>query len=269
LDDIHCDRRRIEAGQGYAQLLEMGMTARDQAHEFLRLLERELIANLPPPRAMRQWIEKTVTESQTDHKRRHLRKPEFALLNGQVLPVLSKLLRSQPDCAQEADARRALLNEFHPSMQEISTHSPARTLKHPFSKVMGKNPREIYARWAGQTKKPALIQSWPDFALRRPFPHKVVFEGKYFPSGSLDNARVELVKDIYQAFFYRGLPIVPEGSKGRAAWDYDYGCLLAYDGSQAGSLRRAWTDLPAEVRSSFWSGANIYVMILGGNSEPV
>jgi hypothetical protein len=43
---------------------------------------------------------------------------------------------------------------------------------------------------------------------------------------------------------------------------------MRFHGSQGGTLRGAWTDLPAEVRSAFWRGANLYVMVIGGSNEP-
>jgi hypothetical protein len=73
-----------------------------------------------------------------------------------------------------------------------------------------------------------------------------------------------LVSDIYQAFFYRGLPRVDATKRGHPEWDYDYACLLAYDASPDGTLVAAWEALDSSVRQSFWDGANIYVMILRG-----
>ena len=67
--------------------------------------------------------------------------------------------------------------------------------------------------------------------------------------------------DIYQAFFYRGLPSLPAAKK-RPDWNYDYACLMAYDASTLGTLSSAWRDLPLQTRRSFWEGANVYVMIL-------
>jgi len=166
-----------------------------------------------------------------------------------------------------AEARRALLNENHPSLSQYSVDSPARTVRHPFTKSVGASPGEIYQRWADPTDKSALVQSCPDFALRTPFPHSVVFEGKYYSQGSPEHGRRELVRDIYQAFFYRGLPSVEETKRGRAGWAYDYAVLLAYDASPLGTLRRAWDALPAKVRDGFWAGANLYVMILGGTGR--
>jgi hypothetical protein len=109
-----------------------------------------------------------------------------------------------------------------------------------------------------------LAQSCPDFSLRDPFPHSILFEGKYFPRGSLEFAQRELVTDIYQAFFYRGLPRLA-ATKKRPEWNYDYACLMAYDASPKGTLAAAWTALDLQTRRGFWEGANVYVMILRGS----
>jgi hypothetical protein len=242
-------------------------SAKNEAYEFLRKLEDLLARQLPVAPEMESWVRHIVRETKGEHARRHLHNPEAAFLNQHVLPVLASLIRTDSSCASDTDAKRALLNEYHPSMPEISSHTPARTGKHPFTKLLGASAQEIYARWADASNASSLVQSCPDFALREPFPHKIVFEGKYFATGSSQYAQRELVANLYQAFFYRGLPYVPETPKGRAAWDYDYACLLAYDASPAGTLKHAWENLPTRVKQGFWTGANIYVMILGGQGR--
>jgi hypothetical protein len=242
-------------------------SAKDEAHKFLSNFEDLLARQLPAAPEMESWIRHIVRETKGGHARRHLHSPEAAFLNEHVLPLLAATIRNDPSCARDANAKRALLNEYHPSMPAISSHTPARTAKHKFTKLLGANGQEIYARWADADNSSSLVQSCPDFGLRDPFRHKIVFEGKYFASGSSQYAQRELVANIYQAFFYRGLPYVPETAKGRAAWDYDYACLLAYDASPAGTLRQAWENLPARVKRGFWDGANIYVMILGGQGR--
>jgi len=245
----------------------MTSSKKEEAHAFLSKFERLLAEQLPAAGEMESWIRRTVRETKGEHARRHLHGPEGAFLNGFVLPALAVAVRADPSCSTDVKVRWALLNEYHPSMPEISSHTPARTVKHPFTKILGANAREIYTRWVDEKNSSSLVQSCPDFALREPFPHKIVFEGKYFANGSSQYAQRSLVENLYQAFFYRGLPFVPETVRGRAAWDYDYACLLAYDASQTGSLRHAWEDLPVRVRHGFWTGANIYVMILGGQGR--
>ena len=65
-----------------------------------------------------------------------------------------------------------------------------------------------------------MTQSCPDFSLRDPFPHSILFEGKYFARDSLEFAQRELVTNIYQAFFYRGLPRLA-ATKRHPEWNYD------------------------------------------------
>ena len=242
-------------------------STKDEAHEFLSNFEDCLARQLPTAPAMESWIRHIVRETKGEHARRHLHSPEAAFLNEHVLPRLAATIRADPSCATDADAKRALLNEYHPSMPQISSHTPARTAKHPFTKLLGASAQEIYVRWADANNASSLVQSCPDFALREPFRHKIVFEGKYFSTGSSQFAQRELVANLYQAFFYRGLPYVPQTAKGRAAWDYDYACLLAYDASPTGTLKHAWDNLPTRVKNGFWAGANIYVMILGGQGR--
>jgi hypothetical protein len=43
--------------------------------------------------------------------------------------------------------------------------------------------------------------------------------------------------------------------------------MCTYDASPAGTLKQTWEALPARVRHGFWSGANIYVIILGGQGR--
>ena len=65
-----------------------------------------------------------------------------------------------------------------------------------------------------------------------------------------------LVAGIYEAMFYRGLPKEDDES----LWNYDYGCLVAYDASKSRALHAAWEAVTC--KSDFWMGGNIFVMIL-------
>jgi hypothetical protein len=257
-----CDLQ--EAPNKTTEETRVDVTTKDQALEFLKELERTLNRKLPGPTDMASWIRCTVTAAKTDDKQKHLRLPEAAFINGQALPVLFDLLQSHGKLSSE-QGPQALLNEYHRMMPKISRQSPIRSVRHPFQKIMGADPSEVYRRWTDPDKGGALTQSCPDFCLRDPFPHSIVFEGKYFPRGSLEFAQRQLVADIYQAFFYRGLPRLVATDK-HPEWNYDYACLLAYDASVAGTLTSAWTALDPRTRRSFWEGANVYVMILRGSS---
>lgn len=243
------------------------MTQKDDAFAFLTSVEAELNDVLKPTVETEAEIRTLNSASRTDNRRRHLRQPEAAFLNGYVIPALVRRMKAEG--LSDAQILEALLNEYYRNMLDISCMTPARTVKHPFSKVQSATATSIYESWLSAKNESALVQSCPDFALRSPFPHKIVFEGKYFGSGSQKHANAQLVKDIYQAFFYRGLPFVEARDKpARPAWDYDYACLVGFDASQEGTLKKAWLALPSRVRKAFWDGANIFVMILGGDDRP-
>jgi hypothetical protein len=239
-----------------------GLNRKQRAFQFLKSLE-DALETLPPPTEMDRWVRSQCTQAKGNDELRHLRNPEAAFLNGQVIPLVHRLISTYEEMDTDR-ATHALLNEYYRCMPTMSRNTPARLVRHPFTKVLSGSGTSIYSRWANDSGKFALVQSCPDFALQSPFPHKIVFEGKYFSRGSLKFARQELAVNIYQAFFYRGLPPVPDNGKGRA-WDYEYACLLAYDASPDSTLKRAWHEIPAAVRNGFWDGANIYVMVLGAD----
>jgi len=242
----------------------MDVTSKDQALEFLEKLEQTLNKKLPGPIEMELRIRQTVAAAKTDDSQKHLRLPEAAFLNGQAIPILFDMLQTEGLYTELA--RHALLNEYHRTMPEISCQSPIRWERHPFRKILGCSTSDIYRGWANPDQGHALTQSCPDFSLRDPFPHSILFEGKYFPRGSLEFAQRQLVALIYQAFFYRGLPRLAATGKHKTEWSYDYACLLAYDASPEGTLSSAWKGLDTRTQRSFWEGANVYVMILRGST---
>jgi hypothetical protein len=243
----------------------MDITSKGQALEFLKELEQTLNKKLPGRTEMELRIRRTVAAAKTDDNQTHLRGPEAAFLNGQAIPILFDML--QAGGLSMGQARRALLNENHRTMPEFSCQSPVRWEQHPFRKILRGSTRDIYQGWTNLDKGHGLAQSCPDFSLRDPFPHSILFEGKYFPRGSLEFAQRQLVELIYQAFFYRGLPGLAASKRLRhPEWSYDYACLLAYDASPTGTLSSAWKGLDARTQRSFWAGANVYVMILQGST---
>ena len=240
--------------------------AKDEALAFLRELERTLNDSLPGPAEMESWIRQTVAAAKNDDKQKHLRLPEAAFLNVKVLPVVFEMIQNHNGLSKD-QSRLALLNEYHRSMPEISCYSPMRWERHPFKKVVG-TATDIYRAWADPEKFHGLTRSSPDFSLRDPFPHSILFEGKYFSRRvvSVEYAQRQLVGLVYEAFFYLGLPRLAPTKK-HPEWGYDYACLLAYDASPQGTLRSAWTMLHPKVQRGFWEGANVYVMILRGTTE--
>jgi hypothetical protein len=232
---------------------------KQRAHDFVESLEKELTSNTPPPKEMRTAVRKIVADAQNDATRKHMRRTEDAFLNHYAVPIIYRHMQTV-DGIGKSQAVEALLSESYRHMPECS-QTPARTQRHPFTKIVGAKPSSIDAQWTG---KVPLIQACPDFAFREPFPFKIVFEGKYFETGGSVKANTELAMNIYQAFFYRGLPYVPSKGPSLPAWDYEFACLLAYDASDDGSLKKAWDGLETKVKRGFWDGANVYVMIVRG-----
>lgn len=235
------------------------MIKNKHAFEFLKDLEEYLNSSIPSSEVTPERIIDIVTKSKSN-KNSHKRFPEGALLNEYITPNINKYLIEK--CGLNSQqACDALLSESFRHLPSIASASPSRLEAHPFQKIVGVNPKDIIATWRGEMKTQSITRSCPDIALRNPSPYSVLFEGKYFSQGGSRAAETALVTDLYQAFFYLGLSKHPE-TKTHPAWDYEYSCLLAYDGSKELSLKQAWLDLDSTVKKAFWNGANIYVMIL-------
>jgi hypothetical protein len=230
------------------------------AYKFLSELQQELTDRLPVAAAMRASIRTIMAASKIEHSKKHLRQPEYVFLNHYAIPIISIAMQKVDGIGPE-EAQNSLLCEFYRNMPQYCRTTAARTVKSPFiKKYLEADALEIIQAW----KEGKLERGCPDFAFADPFPYKIVFEGKYFERGSSQKAAVELVTNVRQAFFYHALPYVSAGA-GRLAWDYDFSCLMACDASEDGSLYAAWNDLPKHVRSAFWEGANLYVMIIRAN----
>jgi hypothetical protein len=234
---------------------------KSEAQEFLESLEKKLNSEMPSPVEMRRCVHQVVTDSQGDPTRPHMRQPENAFLYDYAIPIIIQHMQTVNGIGPN-EAKRSLLSEFYRNMKDCCLQTPARTRGHPFTKMVGAKPADIVAQWTGKLGAP-LRQACPDFAFREPFPFRIVFEGKYFETGSAGRAKTELVICTYQAFYYRALPYVPP-RKSSPAWNYDFACLLVCDASKDGSLKAVWNSLKSEVRRGFWDGANVYVMILRG-----
>ena len=219
-------------------------------------------ARLPAPEVMREKIPEIVAEAKTDDSKKHMRQPEDAFLYKFAFPIVFEHIQTL-DGINVDKARKSLLSEYYRNMPQYCMASPARKQRHPFSKAFGASTDAVLSQWRGESFGSKLKQSCPDFALRAPFPFKVVFEGKYFSKGGSKKAGTELVTNVYQAFFYRGLPYDDEIKK-RPKWDYDYSCLFAYDASEEATLLNTWLSLDSDVKTGFWQGANLYVMIIRG-----
>ncbi len=156
------------------------------------------------------------------------------------------------------------MSESWRSQTDYTSGPALRPGAHPFRKIVGVSPQGIMQIWRGKGGLNALARnSCPDLALRDPAPHPTVFEAKYYTNPSVKTAEAELVRDIYQAFFYLVLPRLPKTDK-HSAWAYDFACVLAYDATASGVLLDTWKSLPRKVRAACWTGGNVYVMVLRG-----
>ena len=170
-------------------------------YEFFQQLESYLNAKIPSPGYMRDEITRIVAESK-ENTDTHMRFSEGAFLNKFITPNIHKFLTEETRLSA-AEACNALLSESFRNLPDIASASPARFNANPFQKSVGSKASEIMKAWRGDGRGSPVSRSAPDIALRSPY--KVIFEGKYFKSGGIKAAETELVKDLYQAFFYLGL----------------------------------------------------------------
>jgi hypothetical protein len=238
------------------------MDEKEKALRFLKKLETYLNSTIPSPERVQARIAEAMQAAKAAERKsteRHSTFAEGAFLNTFVLPKIHAFLKSELKLSP-GDAKQALLSESWQSQTEYTSGSPVRPGAHPFRKIVGLSPQHIMAMWRGKGGVPG--KSCPDLALRRPALHPTVFEAKYYTNPSVKTAEAELVRNLYQAFFYLALPRRPEMGK-YAAWEYDFACVLAYDATPSGVLLDRWKSLPRKVRDACWAG-NIYVMVLRG-----
>lgn len=238
------------------------MTDKAQAWDLLTRLHEYLDQALAAGPMMQATIDALLDQGQQDPAYKHLCSPEHAFNRALVVPTLHKFLVNVMSLSPD-QAREALRAEGYKNFPTLSADTPARSVGHPFDKNLIAQPHTLYQKWARLTARQPLTTSCPDFSFTAPQP--IVFEAKYFASGSRYQAEKELAADAYQAFFYQSLPAVSAAAK--RSWDYAYSCLLAFDASPDEVLKQAWEDLPTDVRAGFWDGANVYIMILRGNPD--
>jgi len=238
---------------------ESHVARKEEARKFLATLEGFLKEKIGPSSEVKAAIDDIARRAKASTTERHLAFPEGAFLNHYAAPLIHEFLVNRLNLTKES-ARIALLSESYRHQPKFASNSPASKERHPFTKSVGEDLDSIVTRWWKDGEGSAICQSCPDLAIGLPCPYKVVFEGKYFRHGSSAFAKHELIRDIYQCFFYLGLPRVPATGR-HAAWEYDYACLLAYDAS-GGNLKIAWQGIKDEVKMGMWKGANIYVIVL-------
>lgn len=235
---------------------------RKQAKTFLDSLEAGLQLRLRQAvRESGKAVSQAVIEIQKDaaaskdKAKAHLKQPEAAFLNSFVAPAINAELVAAG--YSSSGALELLLAESYNALTTIAGGPAARPVGFPFEKKMAVSARAIYDKWADPKKKQPFIQPYPDLAIRAPY--GIVFEGKYFRSGSLEYAERQLVTAIHETLFYLGVPEVEE--KGRI-WSYRYACLVAFDASPDGNLLKAWKAL-RKLHDQFWRSANLKVILIG------
>ena len=181
---------------------------RKQAHVFLTGLEGRLRTTLKEAERrdgmpVAKQIEAISLRAREETAKRHLKSPEAAFLNTWVAPALNEQLRAGG--LSESEARAALLAESYTALKSISGGPAARPVAFPFEKKMGVPAGDIYDRWAGRSGGQPFTQPYPDLAVRHES-YQIVFEGKYFRSGSLKYAERQLVAAIHESLFYLGVP---------------------------------------------------------------
>ena len=239
----------------------MDSNSKDLAFQFLRSLEHRLSQRLPAWLELHEAVPEIVAEAKMREDWGNKRQPEDAFLYHFAFPIVFEYLANEMALGRDK-ARESLLCEYHKFMPDLVSGTPTRPIRFgiPFGKEI-ESTESINTRWRNEAVTAKTQQPCPDFAIRAPSPHKVVFEGKYFSSGTLAAAENHLVQSSYQAFFYRSLPPSEANYQG-ISWEYDYACLLACDASEEGNLLEAWRTLDEGVRNDFWSGSSVYVMIV-------
>jgi hypothetical protein len=146
---------------------------REGARRFLRGLREHLNRSIPCPPQGSQEIEAVVKQAKVSEQDRAKRGFEGAFLNHFVAGPLHEYLMRGLGLNAE-DACSAFLSESYKSLPGIASGTPARSQKHPFTKVTRVSPRDVIARW--NTRNP-LTQSCPDMALRVPSPYTIFLRG--------------------------------------------------------------------------------------------
>ena len=126
---------------------------------------------------------------------------------------------------------------------------------HLFSKDLETAPKSVMEKWRSEG---LIYQAYPDLGITAPAPFKIVCDAKYFEKGSVAEAEKALVKGIYELVFYRGLP--HDTNDTSSGWNYEFGCLIAYDASETKTLKSVWNSL--KHRHRFWDDSNVFVIVI-------
>ena len=204
-----------------------------------------------------QWLEGRDRERSVG---KHIQYEGLFLDDFVLRNVADYLAKTCPQFDKRQRCEALLTESTLARKEELASASPASYQKHLFTKEVGTPLDTIVDLWWSASKKLPVSQSCPDWALRDPSPYRVVFEAKFFREGTFNFAQGELVRGIYQCFYYRAQPKIDRRGQ-KAGWDYDYACLFAYDASKTRSLVEAWERIP-QMQDECWNAANIFVMVL-------
>lgn len=229
------------------------------AYDFFESVQHHLNGRLPGPIQLKAEISARWDKPKEEKSPQELLAcKENIFIYHFVLPEIWKCTATV-DGMNPSMARQSIRCEYHSKFPHISSANAYRVQGYPFPKNLGVSQKDIFAKWTKQSGGIPINQAYPDFALGHPFPFRTVFDGKLFEDGSYEDAKRALVAGVYEAAFYRGLPASSPLGTG---WGYDFGCLLAYDASDGAHLQHAWNSI--RHKQTFWSDANVYVMILRG-----
>jgi hypothetical protein len=227
------------------------------AYEFLSALQQTLEAKLPTPDIIRKMVEDI--KNKPVNTRTEIEK--LACGENNVFYLALPFIFDQVKAASGFDdtaARKSILCEYHSKFPQYSSGNSFRSRQgHPFGKNIKADVSDILKYWRNPYNPsfPAN-QAYPELCLRSPFMFRTIFEGKYFKAGSVAAAEQALVTGVWEVAYYRGLP-----------WNYEYGCLLAYDASPDASLKETWASVGA--KRLFWEDANVFVMVVRGENADV
>jgi hypothetical protein len=235
------------------------MTEKAAAYRFLKTLHERLNEASPHPDLIKSKVEATWKKPKHEKtEREKLESKENIPFYNFAAPQIFELGKSTANLTED-EMRRAFRCVYYGKFPELSASNVFRKSGHPFSKKWGLSPNKIMEAWRKPpTSNTPANQAWPEAALSRPFPFKILFEAKYFEGDSAESAQNELVSAIYEAVFYRGLPPSDE-------WGYEFACLLAYDVSTGAHLKTAWESITS--KRLFWDDANVFVMIVRSNKS--
>jgi hypothetical protein len=228
------------------------MMTKQGAYRFLESVSDRLNNAAPAPSAIRDYVNFVWDKSAEEklERERVACKENLAFYNFAAAHIfeLGKVTAKLDD----DEMRQAFHCEYYKKFPEFSGGNSFRRNGHLFSKNRDDDASKIMERWSKAGTLPPN-QAYPEAGLSSPFPFKIVFEAKLFTDESSGAAQKALVNGAYETAFYRGLP----PSDG---WDYDFGCLIAFDASDGAHLNHVWNSVAH--KHLFWDDASVFIMIV-------